>query len=116
MVMEFLMLQTLVSSPDPAMAAIGHRTIANLIADDDLPGLQSLLESRRVNVDDRDEVKKTGFAQSFTHNHAEVFFCVFFLQQEKPKKVQFSCKVGKSGLFRLLNIFQASLFVSEPYY
>jgi hypothetical protein len=57
MVMEFLMLQTLISSPDPAMAAIGHRTIANLIADDDLPGLQSLLESRRVNVDDRDEVK-----------------------------------------------------------
>jgi hypothetical protein len=58
MVMEFLMLQTLASSPDPAMAAIGHRTIANLIADDDLPGLQSLLESRRVNVDDRDEVKQ----------------------------------------------------------
>ncbi|XP_059471713.1 kinase D-interacting substrate of 220 kDa isoform X2 [Neocloeon triangulifer] len=46
--------QTL-ASPDPVMAAIGHRTIVNLIVDDDLPGLQALLESRRVNVDDRDE-------------------------------------------------------------
>jgi hypothetical protein len=65
LVMEFMMLQTLTSSQDSAMAAIGHRTIANLIADDDLPGLQSLLESRRVNVDDRDEVR---------HRNNQIFY------------------------------------------
>ncbi|CAB3376203.1 Hypothetical predicted protein [Cloeon dipterum] len=46
--------QTL-AAPDNVMAAMGHRTLINHIVDDDLRGMQDLLESRRVNVDDRDE-------------------------------------------------------------
>ena len=55
------------------------------------------------------------FQGSHSHNYAEVFFSGF-LQQDKPTNVQFSCRVGKRGLFCSEIIFQASIFVCESYF
>jgi hypothetical protein len=40
-----------------SMVSLCFRTLVNYITDDNLVGLQNFLENKRVQVDDRDEVK-----------------------------------------------------------
>lgn len=40
------------------MGSLGHRAIVQYIELNDLPGLKTFLDTRHVQVDDRDEVNK----------------------------------------------------------
>nr|CAD7202473.1 unnamed protein product [Timema douglasi] len=51
-------LQTLHRSE--SMVSLCFRSLINYIADDNLIGLQNFLENKRVQVDDRDEVRREG--------------------------------------------------------
>jgi hypothetical protein len=64
----------------------------------------------RHNMDKALSHHEPGFAQSFTHNHGELFFFAGFSARKLHKKLQ----VLKSGQFMLINnFFYVTIFVNE---
>jgi len=55
------------------MVSLCYRSLASYITDDNLAGLQSFLENKRVQVDDRDEV--SGSFKKVFKNHSKVCVC-----------------------------------------
>ena len=67
-------LQTLHSSD--SMVSLSYRTLIGFISDDNLTALQNFLENKRVQVDDRDEVRTFFFKQFFFLNLINFYLAI----------------------------------------
>ncbi|CAB0009215.1 unnamed protein product, partial [Nesidiocoris tenuis] len=64
-----------------SMVSLSHKTLTTFIAEDDVQGLQTYLENKKVSVDDKDEHSWTPLLVATMGNHIDV---VNMLLEHKP--------------------------------